>query len=114
MNRAALHPDSSDIQVIKLFAARAAAELERKLALGETLMEKERAQITLHSIGDGVITTDHTGNIDYMNPMAEALTGWRYHQAMGLSLEAVLHLEDEKSGTGHVPIRRSAACRNSA
>ena len=98
MNRAALHPESSDIQVIKLFAARAAAELERKLALGETLMEKERAQITLHSIGDCVITTDHTGNIDYMNPMAEALTGWRYHQAMGLSLEAVLHLEDEQTG----------------
>ncbi|MDJ0779989.1 MAG: EAL domain-containing protein [Gammaproteobacteria bacterium] len=98
MNRAALHPESSDIQVIKLFAARAAAELERKLALGETLMEKERAQITLHSIGDGVMTTDHTGHIDYMNPMAEALTGWRYHQAMGLSLKAVLHIEDEKTG----------------
>ncbi len=56
MHRAALHPDKNDVHLIKLFAARAAAELERKLALGETLMEKERAQITLHSIGDGVIT----------------------------------------------------------
>jgi diguanylate cyclase (GGDEF)-like protein/PAS domain S-box-containing protein len=84
--------------VIKLFAARAAAELERKLALGVTLIEKERAQISLHSIGDGVITTDNKGCIDYMNPAAEALTGWRFHQAMGLSMEAVLHLEDEQSG----------------
>jgi diguanylate cyclase (GGDEF)-like protein/PAS domain S-box-containing protein len=98
ISRAALHPAKSDVHVIKLFAARAAAEMERKLALGETLIEKERAQISLHSIGDGVITTDNKGCIDYMNPVAEALTGWRYHQAMGLSMEAVLHLEDEQSG----------------
>jgi len=98
MNRESLHPRKSDIHVIKLFAARAGAELERRLALGETLMEKERAQITLHSIGDGVITTDSTGRIDYMNPAAEVLTGWRYHQAMGLSIEAVVHLEHEQSG----------------
>ena len=98
MGRGALHPGKSDVQVIKLFAARAAAELERKLAIGETLMEKERAQITLHSIGDGVITTDREGCIDYMNPVAESLTGWRYHQAMGLSLDSVMHLEDEQSG----------------
>jgi len=98
LDRASLHPAESDMQMIKLFAARASSELERKLSLGETLMEKERAQITLHSIGDGVITTDNQGCIDYMNPVAEALTGWRYHQAMGLSMEAVLHLEDEQSG----------------
>jgi diguanylate cyclase (GGDEF)-like protein/PAS domain S-box-containing protein len=99
ISRAALHPAKSDVHVIKLFAARAAAEMERKLALGATLMEKERAQISLHSIGDGVITTDNEGCIDYMNPVAEALTGWRFHQAMGLSMEAVLHLEDEQSGS---------------
>ena len=98
MNRGALQPQKSDVHIIKLFATRAAAELERKLALGETLMEKERAQVTLHSIGDGVITTDNKGCIDYMNPVAESLTGWRYHQAMGLSMEAVLHLEDEQTG----------------
>ncbi len=98
MNRGALHPDKNEVDVIRLFSARAAAELERKLALGETLMEKERAQISLHSIGDGVITTDINGCIDYMNPVAEALTGWRYHQVMSMSMEAVLHLEDELTG----------------
>jgi len=98
LHRSSLHPAESDMQMIKLFAARASSELERKLSLGATLMEKERAQITLHSIGDGVITTDSSGCIDYMNPIAEALTGWRFHQAMGLSMEAVLHLEDEQSG----------------
>jgi PAS domain S-box-containing protein len=62
------------------------------------MIKKKRAQVTLHSIGDGVITTDSLGCIDYMNPVAETLTGWRYHLAMGMSLEAVFHLEDEITG----------------
>ena len=98
MHRYTLRPDNHQIDIIKLFSARAASELERKFAVTETLMEKERAQITLHSIGDGVITTDSNGAIDYMNPIAETLTGWRFHQAMGMSMEAILHLEDEVSG----------------
>ncbi len=98
MHRFSFRPDSQQIDIIKLFSARVAAELERSLAVSDTLMEKERAQVTLHSIGDGVMTTDSAGAIDYMNPVAETLTGWRYHQAMGMSMEAVLHLEDEVSG----------------
>jgi len=98
MHRYSLRPDSHQVDIIKLFSARAASELERKFAVTETLVEKERAQITLHSIGDGVITTDSNGAIDYMNPIAETLTGWRFHQAMGMSMEAILHLEDEVSG----------------
>ena len=39
--------------------------------------EKERAQVTLGSIGDGVITTDLNGNIEYMNSVAEDATGWK-------------------------------------
>lgn len=62
------------------------------------MIKKKRAQATLHSIGDGIITTDSLGCIDYMNPVAETLTGWRYHQVMGMSLEAVFHLEDEITG----------------
>src|SRR3970040_2950656 len=38
--------------------------------------EKELAQVTLHSIGDGVITTDVAGRVDYINPVAEEYTGW--------------------------------------
>ncbi len=99
MHRNALRPDNQQIDIIKLFCARAAAELERNLAAKKALNEKERAQITLHSIGDGVITIDNSGAIDYMNPVAETLTGWRFHQAMGMSMEAILHLEDEVSGS---------------
>ncbi len=98
MHRYSLRPDNRQIDIIKLFSARAASELERNFAVSETMLEKERAQITLHSIGDGVITTDSNGCIDYMNPVAESLTGWRYHQSMGMSMEAILHLEDEITG----------------
>ena len=98
LHRSGLPLGKSQVDIIKLFAARAAAELERKLAASDVLSAKERAQVTLHSIGDGVVTTDANGCIDYMNPVAETLTGWRFHQVMGMSLEAVLHLEDDKTG----------------
>jgi PAS domain S-box-containing protein len=49
---------------------------ERKTAETRVFEEKERAQVTLQSIGDGVITTDAEGCIDYINPVAQDLTGW--------------------------------------
>ncbi|MFJ4144645.1 EAL domain-containing protein [Pseudomonas sp. NPDC089734] len=58
-------------------------------------LEKERAQITLESIGDGVITTDVAGIIAYMNPAAEGLTHWGNSQACGLPLAALFNLLDE-------------------
>ncbi len=49
------------MSILKIFAARAAAEIERKLAEEALAQEKERAQVTLASIGDGVIRTDAAG-----------------------------------------------------
>jgi diguanylate cyclase (GGDEF)-like protein/PAS domain S-box-containing protein len=57
--------------------------------------EKERAQVTLQSIGDGVITTDAEGAIEYLNPVAEQLTGWRNGEAQGLPLPRVFRIIDE-------------------
>ena len=54
--------------------------------------EKERLDITLHSIGDGVITTDLLQRIILFNPVAEQLTGWTSAQAVGRSLAEVFHL----------------------
>lgn len=52
--------------------------------------EKERAQVTLDSIADGVITTDVFGRIDYINPFAIRLTGWPLSEARGRPLAEVL------------------------
>ena len=45
--------------------------------------EKERAQVTLASIGDAVITTDVVGHIHFLNGVAEELTGWTNAEAAG-------------------------------
>ncbi|WP_455208607.1 EAL domain-containing protein [Kaarinaea lacus] len=61
------------------------------------LAEMDRAQVTLHSIGDGVITTDPDGIIDYMNPVAENLTGWSTQMAIGNRLQTVFHVVNANS-----------------
>ncbi len=63
-----------------------------KEALGR---EKERAEVTLASIGDGVIRTDAQGRIDFLNPVAERLTGWSRKEALGRPVEQVFHIVDE-------------------
>ncbi|MEW6330287.1 MAG: DAHL domain-containing protein [Pseudomonadota bacterium] len=54
--------------------------------------EKVRAQVTLHSIADAVITTDVQGCIEYMNPVAEHLTGWHTAEVMGQPIKRALRL----------------------
>lgn len=70
----------------------------RKLAEETIWQEKERAQVTLQSIGDGVITTDMAGNLEYLNPAAEELTGWSNGDARGKPLFKVFNIIHEKSG----------------
>lgn len=57
--------------------------------------EKERIQVTLQSIGDGVITTDSDDRIRFMNPAAEALTGWPIADAQGRPVSEVFRLVDD-------------------
>lgn len=57
-----------------------------ELALRE---EKEKAQVTLAAIADGVIRVDRTGIIEYLNPAAETLTGWGHRDAVGRPLTSI-------------------------
>ena len=59
--------------------------------------EKESAHITLQSIGDGVVTTDAVSIIDYINPVAEQLTGWRMEDAIGRPVEDVIRVFHEET-----------------
>ncbi|WP_460188270.1 EAL domain-containing protein [Thiomicrorhabdus hydrogeniphila] len=63
----------------------------------ELFSEKERLEITLKSIGDGVITTNKDGLITYINPVAENLTGWPQNSAMGQHVEDVFKIYNEKN-----------------
>lgn len=70
----------------------------------------ELLRVTLASIGDGVITTDPRGRVTFLNPVAEALTGWTQEEAVGHSLERVFVIVNHvhrSAGTGRV--FRSAA-----
>ncbi|RUM35251.1 MAG: hypothetical protein DSY50_05200 [Desulfobulbus sp.] len=57
--------------------------------------EKERAQVILNSIGDGVIATDVAGKVEYMNPVAETLTGFSLPEARGKQLKTVFPVTSE-------------------
>jgi diguanylate cyclase (GGDEF)-like protein/PAS domain S-box-containing protein len=70
---------------------------ERKRAEQAIFAEKDRAHVTLQSIGDAVITTDAGARIDYLNPVAERLTGWSVDEARGRPIGDVLQLIDESS-----------------
>jgi len=70
---------------------------ERKIYEEALFREKESAQITLQSIGDGVITTNANSTIDYINPVAEELTGWRLEDAMGRPVEEIFRAFHEET-----------------
>ncbi|NOX09618.1 MAG: EAL domain-containing protein [Gammaproteobacteria bacterium] len=69
----------------------------RKLEQNRKILEQERekAIVTLHSIGDAVITTDAQGNVEYLNPIAEQLTGWKNDTAAGQTIETVFNIINE-------------------
>jgi len=62
-------------------------------------VDGERAQVTLHSISDAVVTVDQNGCIDYLNPVAEQLTGWSGSEARGMAVDAVLNFMAEVTHT---------------
>jgi PAS domain S-box-containing protein len=68
----------------------------RKQAEEALIEAKELNEVTLHSIGDGVITTDADGVIRYLNPVAEKLTGWGAEEAQGQPVHTVFRIVREE------------------
>jgi len=71
---------------------------ERKQSEAQIFEETERAQVTLSSIADAVITVDTSGRIEFLNPVAERLTGWRNDEARHSPLASVFSAMDESTG----------------
>jgi diguanylate cyclase (GGDEF)-like protein/PAS domain S-box-containing protein len=89
--------------VIAVLAIRAVSRTEARLE-----REKELAEVTLHSIVDGVITTDASGRIEYLNPVAEHYLGWTSAQAAGRPLSEVYRVMDERTGNAIEPLPLTA------
>jgi diguanylate cyclase (GGDEF)-like protein/PAS domain S-box-containing protein len=68
---------------------------DRMQAEERLAQQKERALVTLASIGDAVITTDAQGRIEYVNPVAERLTGWSQDEAVNRRLPEVFNVINE-------------------
>ena len=73
---------------------------DRKRSETRIFEEKERAQVTLQSIGDGVITTDAEGIVDYINPVAQDLTGWDLRSARGTPVTDIMRIVNEHTRAG--------------
>jgi len=76
--------------IIAIFVIRRTSRVERNL-----YVEKEQAELTLHSIGDAVITTDQYSKIKIMNPRAEEITGHQLAESIGKPLAEIFNIVDE-------------------
>jgi diguanylate cyclase (GGDEF)-like protein/PAS domain S-box-containing protein len=84
--------------------------LERSANAEALFVEKERAQVTLNSIGDAVISTDVAGNVTYLNQVAEAMTGWSLAEAQGRPFSDVFRIVNS-ANPDHVVNPMAAATR---
>src|SRR5437762_14092824 len=59
--------------------------------------QRQWLQVTLSSIGDAVITTNAEGNVTFLNPVAQSLTGWSQDEAAGVPLDTVFKIVNEET-----------------
>ena len=82
------------VQTVEDITGRKTADRELALVQEALFEEKERAQVTLSSIGDAVLCTDISGKVTYLNPVAETMTGWTAADALGRPLGEVFRIID--------------------
>ena len=68
--------------------------IDRAVIAEALFEEKERAQVTLNSIGDAVMSSDLQGRVTYLNSVAEHMTGWSLEEATGHPVDDVFHIVD--------------------
>ncbi len=85
------------MQTVEDVTARKVTEFGLRKAEEALFEEKERAQVTLNSIGDAVLCTDLLGNVTYLNQVAETMTGWSSEGALGRPFAEVFRIIDGKT-----------------
>lgn len=93
-DRILIHVDTLQHEI----TAKENAIRKRDLAEEKLIDEKERLNVTLRSIGDGVITTDLDGHVVLINKITENLTGWNQQEAVGRPLHKIFNIINEKTG----------------
>jgi len=89
------------------------AAAQRAQAEGAATEQREWLQVTLASIGDGVIATDASGHVRFLNAAAQRLTAWRAAEAAGRPLDELLQLFDERDGAPlRNPLKAALATRS--
>jgi PAS domain S-box-containing protein len=106
-SRRAGFPTEGDRLLLGVGANQTAIVLQRRRAEDQTHEQRERLLVTLASIGDAVLTTDTQGFVTFLNPVAEALTGWTLDAAIGQPISAVFQIiHGETRAPVENPIRK--------
>jgi len=90
--------DKIDEQLMTQFSQSVQMAIINMQLVSDIKSERERAEVTLHSIGDAVITTNVYGKIEYMNHIAESLTSWSLEEAKNQLIQEVFLIEDIDTG----------------
>jgi len=84
--------DEIDERLITQFSQSVQMAIINMQLVNDIKSERERAEVTLHSIGDAVITTNVNGGIEYMNQAAELLTAWQFDEIKNKSVQDVFRI----------------------
>lgn len=105
-----LHPGHAHSERVFVFED-ISARRKNEPAIGQqhdaVALDRDWAQTALDSIGDAVVATDRSGQVTFMNPVAEGMTGWRQQEALGQPLTEVVRIVD---GTTRRGVRSPAQC----
>ena len=92
--RSEQHFDKIDEQLMAQFSQSVQMAIINMQLVNDIQSERERAEVTLHSIGDAVITTNVNGEIEYMNQVAEMLTAWELNTVRNTPVQHVFRIID--------------------
>ena len=103
----AVELEESNRQLTQLVSELRAEVVNRRRAEAEAAEQREWLQVVLSSIGDAVIATDCQGQVTFLNPVAETMTGWGRDDAVGRPLDEIFRIiNEEHRGPVSSPVAR--------